>query len=691
MSRLSLAAALLTATVVVSGAGKNWDTYLGDKARTHYSTLTQITKRNVSSLKVAWTYDTGDKGEFEANPLIVDSVLYTVSSTRKVIALNAANGAEIWKWDPATIRPGGGNPRQRGITYWADGADRRIFTGAGQYLYALNARNGQLVKTFGENGSILLGTGTEREPGSPPSAITLNTPGMIYKDMFIAGGNTNDEGSIRAFDVRTGRLRWIFHTIPRPGEYGYDTWPPDGYKRNGAVSNWTGTALDEARGILYVPTEAATPDFWGANRTGDGLFSTSLIALDANTGTRLWHYQIVHHDIWDRDLPTPPVLLTVTHNGRRVDVVAQGTKQGLLFVFNRVTGEPLWPIEERPVPQSSEIAEEHTSPTQPFPTLPPPLMRQIYTADDVSNISPEAALLTSTRFKQAGSSGPYPAPTLKEKIFFPGYDGGMEWGGAAADPEGIYYANLNEVPWFYSLVSTRRADGSRVPLGERVYVIQCGACHGLDRQGDRAGGFPSLVDIKARRTKEQIHGLLNQGGGRMPSFASLSEPQRRAIGDFLYGEEQPDRAYAESGRGPGAPPTGDDLPYAFQGFRRWLDAQGYPAIRPPWGTLNAVDLNTGQIKWRVPVGEYAELTAKGIPPTGTENYGGPMLTATGLLFIGATADGMFRAFDKDTGRVLWSSKLPFGGNATPSTYLANGKQYVAISGGHALFVFTLSD
>jgi quinoprotein glucose dehydrogenase len=704
-------------------AGADWPTYLGDPARTHYSPLTQITPDNVSRLEVAWTFETGDRGEFQANNLVVDGVLFTATPTRKVIAIDAATGKERWRWDPASVRPGAGGARQRGLVYWESdsGGERRLFTGVGNYLYALDPASGALIPGFGEGGSLHLGAGTATATGSPVN-ISLNTPGLVYRDVYIVSGNTNGPGSVRAYDVRTGQLRWIFHLIPRPGDLGAETWP-GGVPTEGGASNWAGAALDEARGIVYVPTESALPDFWGGDRHGANLFANSLVALDANTGRRLWHYQIVHHDLLDKDLPTPPVLLTVTHNGRRVDAVAQGTKHGLLFVFDRVTGEPLWPIHERPVPQTT-LAGEQTWPTQPVPEKPAPLMRQLYTEAEASTVSPAARAMTLERIRRVGSSGAFPAPTLNETIIFPGFDGGMEWGGAAADPEGIYYVNVNEMPWFYQMLPTRRPDGSTVSLGERTYLTQCASCHGLDRTGDASSGFPPLVGLAERQTVARSLEIVEKGGGgRMPPMGDLPEGQRRAVVDFLHGVEQAAQAY-QGGRGgaagrqgaaaattgpgragaaqppgrAGAPPAaeaaprgrgaaggrggrGGGPPYAFVGFRRWLDAEGYPAIRPPWGTLNAVDLNTGEIKWQVPLGEYAELTARGIPPTGTENYGGPVVTASGLIFIGATADETIRAFDKRNGRVLWQAKLPFGGNATPSTYMVDGRQYVVISAG----------
>ncbi len=663
----------LYCAVVASLCAQNadWPVYLGDKGTTHYSALDQINKQNVSRLRVAWTHETGDTGEFQSNGLIVDGVLYTASPNRLVLALRADTGERLWAFDPLSERSDNPGKRQRGVVYWASGKDRRIFTGAGPYLYALDAATGKPVRSFGKNGSIHLGDGVDTYGKPGPPSVIINTPGVIYKDMYIVGGRTSGPGTIRAYDVRTGKMRWIFYTIPRPGEYGYHSWPPEAYKTAGGASNWSGLSLDEARGMVYVPTETAEPDFWGADRAGANLFANSLIALDANTGKRLWHHQLVHHDLLDKDLPTPPVLLTVKRNGLTIDAVAQGTKNGLLFVFDRVTGEPLWPIQEVPVPQS-QLDVEPTWPTQPIPVKPPPLTRQIYKAEDISNISPEARRLTETRYKQSGSYGAFPGPSLKETIIFPGFDGGMEWGGAATDPNGVYYANVNEIPWLYQMVPARGADGNPLTLGERTYQTNCGYCHGLDRKGDARGGFPGLTDLAKRSSREAVTRIVEQGGGRMPAFGQMRDDQRKAVIDFLLGEEKPGSGARRGGQGP---------PYVFAGFRRYFDAEGYPAIRPPWGTLNAVDLNTGEIKWKVPLGEYRELTARGIPPTGTENYGGPVVTASGLIFIGASADETFRAFDKETGRILWQAKLPFSGNATPSTYMVNGKQYVVISAG----------
>jgi quinoprotein glucose dehydrogenase len=679
----SLQARILSGVLFVAAlpasANSDWPVYLGGKERNLYSDLKQIHKGNVKDLKVAWTYDTGDKGEYQANNLIVGGVLYTPTPTRKVVALDAASGKELWKWDPATSVAGAGKGRQRGLVYWSapDGSEARLFTAVGNHLLALDSATGKIIESFGEKGAIHLGKGLDRD-GMPN--VGLNTPGVIYKDLLIIGG-FGGPGAVRALDVRTGERKWIFHLIPRPGEVGHDTWPPEAYKTATGVMPWPGQALDEKRGIVYVATKTAEPDFYGGKRHGMNLFANCIVALDAASGKRLWHFQTVHHDLLDKDLPCPPVLLTVTHKGKRIDAVAQGTKHGILFVFDRVTGEPLWPIEERPVPAST-LRGEQAWPTQPFPVKPAPLMRQNYTEEDISITSPEARAASLDRIRVSPNFGPFPAPALQETIMFPGFDGGMEWGGGAADPNGIYYVNVNEMPWIVQMVETRRADGTPLPRGEKEYMTYCAACHGLDRKGNPAGGFPSLIDVEKRKTRIEVETLTQKGGGRMPPFDQIPPAQRDAIHDYILSVPAP----ASGGGRPDEQKTTPDSPdhsppYAFAGFKRYLDREGYPAIKPPWGTLNAVDLNTGEIKWKVPLGEYKELTARGIAPTGTENYGGPVVTAGGVIFIAATADEKIRAFDKDSGEVLWQAELPFGGNATPSTYTAGGRQFVVISAG----------
>ena len=668
--RLALLAMVCCWFSVTHGQDADWPVYLGGKERNLYSSLDQIHRENVSQLKIAWTYETGNQAEYQANNLIVDGVLYTPTATRKVIALDAATGKELWQWDPAKERTGAGSPRQRGLVYWTNetGGEQRIFTGVNGFLFAIDPKSGKTIREFGENGSINLGSG-------------LNTPGVTYKDMLILGG-LGGKGSLRAFDVRTGQQRWIFHLIPRPGEVGYDTWPEKAYETATGLMPWCGQALDEKRGIVYAATKTAEPDFYGGDRLGSNLFANSLVAINAATGQRMWHFQIVHHDLLDKDLPCAPVLLTVNHAGKRIDAVAQGTKHGLLFVFDRVTGKPLWPIEERPVPKSDLIGEQ-AWPTQPFPTKPPPLMRQVYTEKDASDISPETHQMTLDRIRAAPNFGPFPAPSLKETVMFPGFDGGMEWGGGAADRDGVYYVNVNEMPWLLQMIETRHADGSGLFPGERDYTLYCGVCHGMDLKGNMELQFPPLLNIDKRKTRAEIEQMTRLGRGRMPSYDDMPEDRRSAVIDYVLSKSTPTgQTSSESKNRKPATESVDHKPtYAFGGFRRWLDKEGYPAIKPPWGTLNAVDLNSGEIKWRVVLGEYPELTARGIPPTGTENYGGPLVTAGKLIFIGATADETFRAFDKENGQLLWQAKLPFGGNASPSTYMVDGRQYVVISAG----------
>lgn len=656
-----------------AGAGTDWSHYLGDPTSNQFSHLDQINVENVHELELAWTYVTGDSAMYQTNNLAVNGIVYTATPYSRVVALDGASGDHLWTFDPDQVHEDLADRDQRGLMYWADGDQGRILTSKGSYLYALDAATGQLVTSFGKQGYIHLGEQLD-VPGPP--TVYFNTPGHIYRNLFIIGVNVSEDvpGAVRAFDLHTGERQWIFHTLPRPGEFGSETWPEGYLEHTGGASDWSGLAIDTSHGIVYVSTETAGPDFYGGARKGENLFANSLIALNAQTGERIWHHQLVHHDLWDLDCPAPPTLLTVTHDGRAREIVAQGTKMGLLFVYDRLTGEPLWPIEERPA-HASRIEGMESWSTQPFPTKPPPLMRQRYTEDDISDISPRAALMTREVLSQSGNFGAYPPPSLDQIIMFPGYDGGMEWGGSAADPDGILYVNVNEMPWFYQLVPTSNADGSPLPQGERFYRINCASCHGIDRTGNPSGGFPSLEEVGARLNRDQINLSIMNGGGRMPSFSRLAPNRREAIINYLLGKETPvDADHTRPADGP---------PYVFRGFQRWFDEEGYPAIKPPWGTLNAVDLNTGTIKWKVPLGEFKELTERGIPITGTENYGGPVVTSGGILFIGATADGKFRAFDRETGKQLWEHDLPFDGNATPSTYMAGGKQYVIISAGNA--------
>jgi len=662
---------------------RQWPSHGGNPEHTQYSPLAQINTSNVHRLKVAWIYNTGDKrednrSEIQCNPIIVNDRLYATSPQLKVFALEAATGKHLWTFDPFAgeikKNPPGVN---RGVVYWSSGDTERIFMSAGAKLYALDARTGKPIVTFGDNGSVDLREGLGRDVSG--LYIASSTPGAIYKDLLILGTRVSEgpgpsaPGHIRAYDVRTGRIRWIFHTIPWPGEFGYDTWPPDAWKRSGGANAWSGISVDEKRGLVFIPTGSAAFDFWGGDRLGANLFANCLLALDAATGRRRWHYQFVHHDLWDRDLPAAPVLITLRRGGRTVDAVAQATKSGHVFVFDRVTGKPLFPIEERPVPPSDLVGEK-AWPTQPLPLKPPPFARQTFSEEIVTDISPQARANILERLKGLRMGGQFIPPSKEGTVIFPGFDGGAEWGGSAFDPEsGRLYINSNEMAWILTMVEVAKRG---VP-GENVYRQYCASCHGVDRRGSAQQASPSLINLSKRLSKEDVRQVLEKGKGFMPSYGFLSSTQKRDLINYLFDESAATDS-ADSSRSGERSLTS---PYTTTGYNRFLDPEGYPAVKPPWGTLNAINLNTGEIDWQVPLGEFAELTKRGIPITGTENYGGPIVTAGGLIFIGATKDEKFRAFDKKTGKALWEFQLPAGGYATPSTYEINGKQYVVIAAG----------
>ena len=657
----------------------DWAYFGGDQSNSQYSTLDQITPENVDQLEVAWTYRTGDhnttgSSQIQCNPLVIDGVLYGSSPQLKLFALDAASGKELWSFDPYE---GDNVPSvfgvSRGLSYWKDGDDERLLFGAGMHLYAIDSKTGKEVDSFGNAGKVDLREGLGRDVTGLFWA--LNTPGVVHKDLYIIGGRVAEElpsapGYVRAFNVRTGELAWTFRTVPQPGEVGYETWPKDAWNRIGGANPWTGMALDAEREIVYVPTGSAAFDFWGGNRHGDNLFANSLIALNANTGERIWHFQAVKHDLWDRDFPAAPNLLTVNHNGVEIDAVAQISKSGHIYLFDRVTGEALFPMEEFDVPPS-RLDGELAATSQVLPTKPLPFSRQEFTAEDVNPNSVDRALIVDSLAKLL-PSGQFVPPSEEGTIIFPGFDGGGEWGGAAHDPNsGIIYVNGNEMPWVQVM---RKLDVEEIQksftAGQQVYYFNCASCHGFGGEG--ASGFPSLLDLKDRKTKEETEAVIRNGGGRMPSFPNLNDGEVNALVAYLYGEK-------EEGADVRTPEAA--VLYNHMGYNRWLDSEGYPAIKPPWGTLNAIDLNTGDYLWTVPLGEFVELSEKGIPQTGTENYGGPVLTGGGLLFIGGSKDEYFRAFDKDTGAELFKSKLPAGGYATPATYEVGGKQYVVIAAG----------
>lgn len=671
-------AALLLLIAATGWAGKHqssaeisnqdWSVYGGDPANDHYSPLAQINRDNVKDLRIAWEYDTGETGGLETSPLIVGGVLYGITPSQKIFALDAATGEPLWKFESGVA----GTQPDRGLAYWSDGGDRRILVAVMNFVYALDAATGKAVSSFGRNGRIDLREGLGRDPKSQWTPLT--SPGVVYQDLLIVGARNPETlpappGDVRAYDVHSGKLRWSFHTIPHPGEFGYETWPKNAWKYSGAANNWAGMALDAVRGIVYAPTGSAAFDFYGANRVGDDLFADCLLALDAKTGRRIWHFQGVHHDIWDRDFPAPPALVTVKREGKSIDAIAQTTKQGFVYLFNRATGEPLFPIEYRKVPRSN-VPGEAAALEQPFALEPAPFARQLLTDDMLTERTPTAHRWAVEHFRKMRSDGQFvPLSIGKDTVVFPGFDGGAEWGGPAVDPStALLYVNANEMAWTGALAPNT---GKNSPRG--IYLSQCSVCHG-ERLAGSPPAIPSLANIAARLTAAQIAKTIRNGKGRMNGFPNLSDEEVSALVDFLASGE------SKAMTGSIAAPPG--MNYRFTGYHKFLDAQGYPAIAPPWGTLSAIDLNTGEYAWKINLGEYPALARQGMANTGSENYGGPIVTAGGLLFIGATDfDRKFRAFDKATGKLLWETTLPFAGNATPATYAVDGRQYVVIAAG----------
>jgi quinoprotein glucose dehydrogenase len=602
-------------------AQTDWPNVGNDKGGLRYSALKQINRDNVKKLRVAWTYRTGDAGPenktmIECTPLVMNGVMYLTTAKVRVVALDAASGRELWKFDPFVSVPTtneiypAGNGVNRGVAYWegasadprltksASGAQlvqgngklkRILLATSDGRLLSLDARTGQLDPAFGNKGTVDLreGLGTELQRAARRITYGATAPPAIFDNVVVVGISLGDgppphvPGDVRAFDVRTGKELWRFHTVPRPGEFGHETWAKDSWQNRGGANAWSGATVDTKRGWVFVSTGSAAFDFYGGDRLGDNLFANCVIALDARTGKRIWHYQIVKHDIWDYDLPAPPALVTVTHKGKKIDAVAQVTKTGYVFLLDRQTGKPLFDVEERAVP-ASDVPGEQTAATQRFPTKPPALVPQAFTEEMATNISPEARAHVLNQLKTLRHGSIFMPITLQPTVVLPGLFGGFSWAGASFDPEtGTLYANTNNIPRLMKLVAT------------------------------------------------------------------------------------PDKPY----------------PYRISSYDRFNDAEGYPAVKPPWGMLNAIDLNRGEIRWQRVLGELSALTQRGIPPTGTENLGGTIVTAGGLVFVAATKDEKFRAFDKKTGELLWEHQLPAAGYATPSVYEINGKQMVVIAAG----------
>ncbi len=678
----------------------SWKVYRGDDGSNAYSKLDQINTNNVQTLKVAWTYKTGDSNpgtSIQCNPIIIEGVLYASTAGSKIVALEAATGNKIWEYDPTssgkeiTAGVGGTN---RGLTYWEDGSDKRLFYCVVNEIHAVDATTGKRIAEFGNNGAVDLRDGLDRDINNETAYIRNTSPGVVYKDLLIMGSSLEEThgslpGHLRAYDVRSGEMKWIFHTIPHPGEFGYDTWPKEYYKTGGGANAWSGLSIDKERGIVYAPLGSPTHDFYGIDRKGKGLFGNSILALDAATGKYKWHFQVSHHDLWDYDIPAPPNIITVNHNGKYIDAVAQLTKQGLIFLLDRETGEPLFEIEERSVP-GSVMEGETTWPTQPFPIKPPPLVRQSFNESLITDISPESHDNIMNQIKGYTLGSIYTPPSIGGNIQLPGFRGGAEWSGGAFDPEtGIIYIGLNDMPHMVQLMEDiftyeEISEFDDLALeGKKVFTKNCVVCHGADRKGNIT--FPSLIHVRDSITLKDANILLKTGRGMMPSFKALPESNRRAVLAYLFeldNEKAKELLPIEEKQSIENTQVLDTFKrYKLKAYKQLRDQDGYPGIKPPWGILCAVNLNSGEIEWKVPLGEYKDLTKKGIPQTGTQLFGGGIVTAGGLIFIGASRDNMFRAFSKKTGKVLWEFQLPFGGYATPSTYAIDGEQFVVIAAG----------
>jgi len=672
----------------VDVAASDWPYYRGNTAGTAYSTLDEINRDNAKSLRLAWSFDTAEASgsawnteasDMECNPLAIGGKVYVVSPKGRLLKLDGATGRLIWSFDPADGQPIASLHRLRGIARWTNGKEERLFLTFERGLFAIDASTGRTILGFGEHGRVDLAQGLDRDPRS--LSVSVVSPGVVFQDLIILGSTGNLPGHIRAFDVHTGTMRWIFHTIPYPGEEGYETWPKEAYRTLMGANNWAGMTLDAVRGVIYIPLASggmAQRDFYGADRLGDNLFANSLVALDASTGKKIWAYQFVRHDLWDRDLPAPPTLIAIRRQGTDIEALAQITKSGEVLLLDRQTGIPLFPVHEE-VALPSDVPGEVAAPTQLRTLQPRPFARQWLTEDTLTQRTPEAHTAVLNTFRMLRSRGPFDPPSLQGTVILPGLDGGGEWGGAAFDPTTrLLYINANEMPWILRL-KPRTAMDDKIGPGQAVYLAFCAGCHGQQRLG-QPPVVPSLVEVGKRFTESQINHIIETGNGRMPAFGTLSEPARSAVAHFIATgiDSLPDATIDQAA----VQSAGAGAPYIFEGYQKFLDPEGYPAISPPWGTLSALNVDTGQYLWRVPLGEYPELAAEGYKDTGSENYGGPIVTAGGVLFIAATVyDRKFRAFDKNTGHLLWEYVLPEAGHATPATYLARGRQFVVIAAG----------
>lgn len=670
--------------------GEHWRDHLGGLDSPQYSALAQINKSNVSQLQQVWFYPAGDNGfRYGFNPIVVDGLLYLLGAHNAVTAVKADTGEKVWEHDLGATKF---TVTHRGVAYWEsqDRSDRRILFSSGDQLQALDARTGKPILAFGDNGKVNLRVGLGRDPDTMRRVQSAD-PGRVFENLLILGSAPGEEyesppGDLRAYDTRTGKLVWTFHTVPHPGEPGYETWPPDAWKYIGGTNTWGEISVDARRGIAYFPLGSPTYDFYGADRKGSNLYSDCLLALDARTGKYLWHFQMVHHDLWDYDATAAPKLLTIRHDGKNVEVVAQTTKQGFLFVFDRVTGKPIWPIEERKVAKSDMPGEE-SWPTQPFPTAPPPFARQKFTADDVNPYISDPKELAKFREAIAKSRnlGLFTPPGMTDTMEAPGNNGGANFGSTAVDPtRGWLYVVSKENPSMLRLepkpVNSGTFSVSDPPaqVGRAVYMENCQLCHKVDLSGAMPE-VPPLLGIVGKLDAEQVKSVVKNGQGEMPAFPKLSTMELDRLIVYL---RAPSAAAAPppARTGPPAPKLTPGNPTRYWTGYNYINAtDGFPATTPPFFTLTAYDLNAGTLKWQIPVGEVPELVARGIRHTGSiPTRGGPVVTAGGLIFTSSQSDKTIYGYDAETGQTLWAKELPAAPEGVPAVYEIKGREYLVV-------------
>jgi len=669
-----------------------WRSYEGGIDSAQYSALKQIDRSNVAQLKQVWFYPAGNNGfRYGSNPIVIDNMMFVIGRDNNIVALDAATGSEIWVYDTQKPR----NISHRGLSYWEskDRSDRRLIFSTDNVLHEVDAKTGKLIPAFGKDGGVDLREGLGRVPNSIRQ-IQSGTPGRVFENLLILGSATGEEyesppGDLRAFDILTGKLVWQFHTVPHPGDLGYDTWPPNAWKYIGGTNTWGEITIDAKRGIAYFPLGSPTYDFYGADRVGADLFSDCLLALDARTGKYLWHYQTTHHDLWDYDLMTAPKLLTITHEGKKVDVVVQAGKNGFVYVFDRVTGKPIWPIVERPVPQS-DVPGEKSWPTQPIPTVVPPFARQKFTADEVDPYiaDPKEREKIKELVAASRNEGIYTPPSLGNTMEMPGNNGGSNWGTGAVDPtDAMFYIQAKEAPSMLKLEGRpprRQMTGTPEAQGHVLYLQYCQACHMESRAG-QPPAIPSLVNVVSRTSADHVHNAIHDGLAPMPAFPDLGDEDISNVIAYLKdpgkGDVPPEiltRMMAP------APSTKSKLGPGGQrywtGYGYMNSTEGLPAIGPPWSTLTAYDMDKGNIKWRIPLGEVSALTAKGIHGTGSYwPRGGPVVTAGGLIIVPTKSDNKLHIYDKDTGKQIAEIEVAAGPEGIPAVYEVAGREYVAIS------------